>query len=147
MAETFSIRQMSQEFAVTPRAIRFYEDKGLLSPARDGMNRVYVKRDRGRLALIVRMKRLGLSLSEIREILDLYELKDDGESQGRVALLRFRERVASLEQQRVEIDRAIVELRQGCGAIELYLAETAEKRDRPDDRSLIGFGVPQSEST
>ena len=67
---TFTIRQLCVELKVTPRALRFYEDKGLVSPARDGMNRVYDYRDRARLQLILRGKRVGFSLSDIREILD-----------------------------------------------------------------------------
>ncbi len=78
---TYTIRQLCIEFKVTPRALRFYEDKGLLSPAREGLNRVYNYRDRARLTLILRGKRVGLSLSEIREILDLYKLGDDGAAQ------------------------------------------------------------------
>ena len=68
-ARTYTIRQLCLEFKCTPRALRFYEDKGLLTPARDGMNRVYSYRDRARLQLILRGKRVGLSLSEIGEIL------------------------------------------------------------------------------
>ena len=69
---TYTIRQLCTEFTVTPRALRFYEDKGLLSPAREGLNRVYNHRDRARLILILRGKRVGLSLAVIRDILDLY---------------------------------------------------------------------------
>src|SRR5580693_3730739 len=78
---TFTIRQLCVEFKVTPRALRFYEDKGLLAPAREGLNRVYNHRDRARLTLILRGKRVGLSLAEIREILELYKLGDDGAAQ------------------------------------------------------------------
>jgi len=75
---TFTIRNLCNEFKATPRALRFYEDKGLLSPAREGLNRVYSHKDRVRLQLILRGKRVGLSLSEIRELLDLYDENDDG---------------------------------------------------------------------
>ena len=74
---TFTIRQLCLEFKATPRALRFYEDKGLLSPARQGFNRVYSYKDRARLQLILRGKRVGLSLAEIREILDAYHKGDD----------------------------------------------------------------------
>jgi DNA-binding transcriptional MerR regulator len=75
---TYTIRQLCLEFKCTPRALRFYEDKGLLNPARDGMNRVYSYRDRARLQLILRGKRVGLSLAEIGEILDLYDADESG---------------------------------------------------------------------
>lgn len=127
LGRTYTIRQLCLEFKCTPRALRFYEDKGLISPARDGMNRVYSHKDRGRLQLILRGKRVGLSLSEIREILDLYELNDGGAMQNAKSLLKFRERIVALEAQRTDIDQAIEELRRGCDALERHLAET-----RPD---------------
>jgi DNA-binding transcriptional MerR regulator len=70
--KTYTISELAREFQVTPRALRFYEDKGLLSPTRDGLNRVYSVRDRARLKLILQGKSVGFSLSDIREILDLY---------------------------------------------------------------------------
>ena len=124
---TFTIRQLCVEFKCTPRALRFYEDKGLLSPARDGMNRVYSYKDRARLQLILRGKRVGLALAEIREILDLYELDDGGAMQNAKSLLKFRERIVALEAQRADIDQAIEELRRGCDALERHLDRT-----RPD---------------
>ena len=124
---TFTIRQLCQEFKCTPRALRFYEDKGLLSPARDGMNRVYSYKDRARLQLILRGKRVGLALSEIGEILDLYEVGDGGAQQAARSLRKFRERIVALESQKVDIDKAICELKLGCEAMEKVLADT-----RPD---------------
>jgi DNA-binding transcriptional MerR regulator len=126
-ARTYTIRQLCLEFKCTPRALRFYEDKGLLSPARDGLNRVYSYRDRGRLQLILRGKRVGLSLAEIGEILDLYEADDTGAAQAAKSLKKFRERVVALEQQKRDIDAAIEELKAGIQAMEKRLAET-----RPD---------------
>ena len=123
----YTIRQLCLEFKCTPRALRFYEDKGLLSPARDGMNRVYSHRDRARLQLILRGKRVGLALSEIREILDLYEVGDGGATQMAKSLAKFRERIKALEAQRVDIDKAIEELKMGVEFMESKLAET-----RPD---------------
>ncbi|HQP19822.1 MAG TPA: MerR family DNA-binding transcriptional regulator, partial [Phenylobacterium sp.] len=99
-ARTFTIRQLCQEFKCTPRALRFYEDKGLLTPARDGMNRVYSYKDRARLQLILRGKRVGLSLQEIGEILDLYEVGDNCAAQNARSLAKFRERIVALEVQR-----------------------------------------------
>ncbi|HXQ12572.1 MAG TPA: MerR family DNA-binding transcriptional regulator [Caulobacteraceae bacterium] len=119
---TYTIRQLCIEFKVTPRALRFYEDKGLLSPAREGLNRVYNYRDRARLTLILRGKRVGLSLSEIREILDLYKLGDDGAAQQAKMLRKFRERIVTLEAQREDIDHAIGELREACESLEKQLA-------------------------
>ncbi|RYF99061.1 MAG: MerR family DNA-binding transcriptional regulator, partial [Caulobacteraceae bacterium] len=78
---TYSIRQLCQEFDVTPRSLRFYEDKGLLFPAREGLNRVYSHRDRARLILILRGKLVGFSLNEIGEMLDLYDEDDTHASQ------------------------------------------------------------------
>lgn len=124
---TFTIRNLCVEFKVTPRALRFYEDKGLLYPAREGMNRVYNHRDRARLQLILRGKRVGLSLSEIREILDLYDENDGGAAQMAKSLKKFRERIAALEAQREDIDGAIEQLRGGCERMERQLSEI-----RPD---------------
>ena len=124
---TYTIRQLCLEFKCTPRALRFYEDKGLLNPARDGMNRVYSYRDRGRLQLILRGKRVGLSLSEIGEILDLYEADESGAAQAAKSLKKFRERIVALEQQKKDIDDAIAQLEAGVAAMEKRLTET-----RPD---------------
>ena len=126
-ARTFTIRQLCLEFKCTPRALRFYEDKGLLAPARDGMNRVYSYKDRGRLQLILNGKRVGLALAEIGEILDLYDLNDGGTAQNVKSLTKFRERIVALEAQRQDIDKAIDELRSGCDALEAQLSRT-----RPD---------------
>ena len=124
---TFTIRQLCLEFKCTPRALRFYEDKGLLAPARDGLNRVYSYKDRARLQLILRGKRVGLALAEIGEILDLYEVDDGGAQQAAKSLRKFRERIVALESQKVDIENAIQELKDGCLAMEKRLAET-----RPD---------------
>jgi len=124
---TFTIRQLCLEFKCTPRALRFYEDKGLLSPARDGMNRVYSYKDRARLQLILRGKRVGLALAEIGEILDLYEVGDGGAAQNAKSLAKFRERIVALEAQRRDIDGAIEELQRASAVLESHLAKT-----RPD---------------
>lgn len=124
---TFTIRQLCIEFKVTPRALRFYEDKGLLSPAREGLNRVYNHRDRARLVLILRGKRVGLSLAEIRDILELYKTDDTGAAQAAKSLRKFKERIIALEAQREDIEIHLSELRAGVKAMEARLAET-----RPD---------------
>ncbi|HEV7158270.1 MAG TPA: MerR family DNA-binding transcriptional regulator [Caulobacteraceae bacterium] len=119
---TFTIRQLCVEFSCTPRALRFYEDKGLLSPARQGLNRVYSYRDRARLQLILRGKRVGLALAEIREILELYDKHDGGATQNALALAKFRERIVALERQREDIDHSIDELKSACARLEEKLA-------------------------
>ncbi|MFN3497884.1 MAG: MerR family transcriptional regulator [Pannonibacter indicus] len=106
----FTIGDLAKEFGVTLRTLRFYEDRGLLNPKRDGLNRVYTRRDRARLKLVVMGKRVGFSLSEIRDMLDLYDLRDGQVTQLRVALSRFNEQIAVLETQRKDIDQAIEEL-------------------------------------
>ena len=124
---TWSIRQLCREFDVTPRALRFYEDRGLLAPARRGSTRIYSHRDRARLQLILRGKRVGFSLAEIGEMLALYDRQDGGAVQMAASLGKFRERVADLKRQRDDLDKAIAELEQGCGWIEERLSEM-----RPD---------------
>ncbi len=124
---SFTIRQLTREFNCTPRALRFYEDKGLLAPARNGMNRVYSYKDRARLQLILRGKRVGLALAEIREILELYGRQDGGVAQNAAALVKFRARIVALEQQREDIGGAIDTLREACERLEASLAEV-----RPD---------------
>jgi DNA-binding transcriptional MerR regulator len=121
---TYTIRQLCHEFGCTPRALRFYEDKGLLAPARDGLNRIYSHKDRGRLQLILRGKRVGLPLAEIREMLDLYELGDGGVQQAARSLGKFREQVAVLERQRGDLDKAIADLKDAIAILEQKLAET-----------------------
>lgn len=119
--KTYSITDLANEFKVTARAIRFYEDKGLLQPTRQGLTRIYNRRDRARLILILRGKRLGFSLSEIREMIDLYDLGDEQTEQLRVTLRRSRERLAALEAQRVDIEAALTHLRQSVSLLDEYL--------------------------
>jgi len=120
---TFTITQLAEEFGVTTRAIRFYEDKDLLHPLRQGQTRIYRPRDRARLQLIVRGKRVGFTLAEIREILDLYDLHDSGEAQYRHALVKFEERIDSLRQQKSEIDAQIDQLQDGLNRVEGLLRD------------------------
>lgn len=109
-AERFSISDLSSEYEVTPRALRFYEDEGLIAPERRGTARLYTQRDRVRLAWILRGRRVGFSLIEIRDLLDLYDLGDGRREQRAQTVARCRDKVASLERQRVDIDAAIAEL-------------------------------------
>jgi DNA-binding transcriptional MerR regulator len=124
---SFTIRQLCREFGATPRALRFYEDKGLLSPQRDGQNRIYSCRDRARLSLILRGKRVGFSLIEIGELLDLYDRDESHAAQMVTSLSKFRDQIATLRQQREDIDSAIEMLVDGCQWLEGRLAAV-----RPD---------------
>ena len=90
MQTSFSIGELAREFGVSLRTLRFYEDKGLISPQRQGLNRIYGRRERGRVRLILMGKRVGFSLDEIKEMLDLYDLKDGRTSQLRLALAPLR---------------------------------------------------------
>ncbi|HEX8962976.1 MAG TPA: MerR family DNA-binding transcriptional regulator [Rhodocyclaceae bacterium] len=111
MAEpTFTISELAREFNITPRAIRHYETHGLLSPQRAGQSRVYSKRDRTRLKLTLRGKRLGLSLVEIRELIDMYDTAPDESSQLVKLLDVLARRRAALEQQREDIEAVLSEL-------------------------------------
>ena len=116
--DQFSITDLSSEFGVTARALRFYEDEGLISPERQGTQRVYSRRDRARLAWILRGKRVGLSLADIRGLLDLYDQPGGREKQRRLAADACRQRIAALEQQRADIDAVIDELSQFISEIE-----------------------------
>ncbi len=116
--ECYSISDLSEEFGITPRALRFYEDEGLIAPERRGTARIYSKRDRARLAWILRGKRVGFSLSDIREMIDLYDVDDGRREQRRVTLARCRERIVALEHQRRDIDAAIDELNRFVATLE-----------------------------
>ena len=106
----FSISELAREFAITPRAIRFYEAEGLLAPRRDGQRRIYTPRDRTRLKLTLRGKRLGLTLSEIRELIDMYEPGRDERPQLERFLAVLESHRASLLQQRGDIEAQLAEI-------------------------------------
>ena len=108
--EQFSISELSQEFDVTTRAIRFYEDEGLLEPGRSGRRRVYSVRDRVRLKLILRGKRLGFSLSEIGDIITMYDSEPGEAGQLHYFINKISARRAALKQQRDDIDVTLNEL-------------------------------------
>jgi len=109
---TMTIREMCDEFDVTPRALRFYEAKELLFPIRDGQKRLFTRRDRARLKLILRGKRFGFSLEEIRQLLDLYDIGDQQQTQLRKTYDLAMGRLAEMEQQRAELDANIADLKE-----------------------------------
>ena len=106
----FSISELAREFDVTPRAIRFYEDQGLLAPKREGQRRIYSARDRTRLKLTLRGKRLGLTLSEIRDLIDMYEPGRDERPQLERFLAVLEAHKAGLLQQREDIEAQLSEI-------------------------------------
>lgn len=110
----YSIGEMCDDFGVTARALRFYEDEQLIAPERRGTTRLYTDRDRARLTWILRGKRVGFSLNDIRELLDLYDVGDQQHTQMLATLERCRERVAILERQKIDIDATIAELDEFC---------------------------------
>jgi DNA-binding transcriptional MerR regulator len=110
MSETYSISDLASEFGVTTRTIRFYEDQGLVSPRRVGATRVFSNRDRIRLKLALRGKRLGFSLAEIRELFELYDVSRDEKKQLQEFLVRLEKRRSLLEQQREDIEVMLNEI-------------------------------------
>lgn len=109
--DLMTIREMCEAFDVTPRTLRFYEAKELLSPIRDGQKRFYTRRERGRLKLILRGKRFGFALEEMRQLLNMYDRADQHGEQLKRTVAAARERLAQMERQRDELTEAIDELR------------------------------------
>jgi DNA-binding transcriptional MerR regulator len=112
MDSVITIRKMCDRFQVTARTLRFYEDKELITPIREGQKRLYTKREQARVKLILRGKRFGFSLEEIRELLDLYYLGDQQKTQIQRTFDLGKKRLAEMEAQRAELDDAIEELRE-----------------------------------
>jgi DNA-binding transcriptional MerR regulator len=126
-ARTFTITELAHEFDVTPRAIRFYEDMRLLEPARDGRNRVYTQRDRTRLKLTLRGKRLGLSLQEVKQLVDMYESPSDTAQQLQAFLGVLQAHRSLLEQQLEDIEVTLGEIAQHEARCQRLLAEGARR--------------------
>ena len=123
MQTTFTIGELAHEFGVTLRTLRFYEDKGLISPQRQGLARIYGRRERARLKLILLGKKVGFSLDAIKEMLEFYDLKDGRTTQLRLALARFGGQVEILRRQKDDIEQAIAELTRTMGVIQGMLDE------------------------
>jgi DNA-binding transcriptional MerR regulator len=137
LSRQYSIRELTKELGITARTLRHYEDEGLIAPTRNGQQRIYSTRDRARITLILRGRRVGFTLAEIGEILDLYDSEDGGAAQLAYARKKFASRIAALEQQRRDVEESLAELRLGLTAIETKLAD-----DKPrTSPRLTGFGV------
>lgn len=129
MNTVLTIRQMCDHFHVTARTLRFYEDKELVSPIREGQKRLYTKREVARVKLILRGKRFGFSLEEIRELLDLYYLGDQQKTQIKRTVELGRIRLDELEDRRSELDEAILELREQLTMGEEWLDSSEHKEN------------------
>ena len=125
MTQTLTIREMCDTFGVTPRTLRFYESKELLAPLREGQKRLFTRSDQARLKLILRGKRFGFSLEEVRKLLELYRMDDGQQTQLSRTLEVARGHLADMQAQRAELDEAIAELRDQMAWAENKLAEMA----------------------
>ena len=133
----FSITELADELGVTPRAIRFYEAKGLLEPQRAGATRVYSHRDRGRLQIILRGKRLGFSLALVQKYLDLYDADPTHKVQLQHLLAGARQRIAELEAQRQDLELTIEELRE-IEELTLDALQSPGRKNSPSKSSKKG---------
>ncbi len=128
MAKTYSISELARDFGITTRTIRFYEDQGLLSPRRNGLSRVFSARDRARLQLALRGKRLGFSLSEVRELFELYDVSQGEPRQMEVFLAKLERRRTILEQQRKDVEIMLSEINFFAGQCRRRLKEHVDGR-------------------
>jgi DNA-binding transcriptional MerR regulator len=143
MSRTYSIRELCKDLGVTARTLRHYEAEGLIAPERRGQARLYSARDRARITLILRGRRVGFALAEIGEILDLYDAGDGGNAQLALARAKFAERIALLERQKADIEESLADLKLGLTMIENKLVER-EPAQRPRVR-VTGYGVMPAE--
>ena len=136
MQDTYSISELGKEFGITTRAIRFYEDKQLLSPTRHGQRRVYTRADRTRLKLLLRGKRLGWPLEEIRTVLAMYDTGDEGELQQiEYTCRKVEQRREQLEQQRRDIEAALEDLDRIQQRCETYMGNLKSNRRIHNDNA------------
>ncbi len=129
MSKTYTISDLAREFDVTTRTLRHYEDQGLITPTRDGINRIFSHRDRVRLKLALRGKRLGFSLNEIRELFQLYDLAHDDRRQLEEFAVKLDRRRAQLEQQREDVEIMLNEINFFAGQCQRLLTES--EREKP----------------
>ena len=129
----YTVTELARDLGLTPRAVRFYEDKGLIAPGRAGTTRVYTQRDRARMILIQRGKRLGFSLAEIRQYLDLYDADITQRTQLRHLLAGVTARLDQLQQQREALEQSITELTDIRAQAERALAEQRAAETRAAD--------------
>ena len=129
-AKIFTIADLASEFGITARTLRYYEDQNLITPKREGQNRIYTARDRARIAWILRGRRMGFSLAEIAELLDLYYVEGGPVIQMRAALEKSRGRVEQLQQQRNDIDEMIIELEKFSENLEQRIARSGTDGER-----------------
>lgn len=139
---TYKIAELAADFNVTARTIRFYESHDLLSPVRQGQNRIYSRQDRSKLAWILRGKRVGFSLSDIKEMLDLYDAGDNRLKQRAVTLAKCRQRISDLQSQRADIDATIAELHTFCSTIENLVME----QDNSTSLGPWGAAAPKTDT-
>ncbi|MCA0042865.1 MerR family transcriptional regulator [Celeribacter litoreus] len=118
-----TIREMCDTFEVTPRTLRFYEAKELLNPQRQGQKRLFTRRDRARLTLILKGKRYGFALEEIRQVLNLYTEKDRGEEQMRATLKAYQDKLAEMQAEQAERARVMAELEDEIRFVDEQIAE------------------------
>lgn len=123
--DRYSITDLAEQFQVTSRTIRFYEDKGLISPSRDGLTRIYSRSDRARLKLILRGRRLGFSLQDIKKMIDLYDPTAESTEQLNFTLIKCKDQLDKLMDQRKDINEAIAELEDSISDLEDYLKDGA----------------------
>ena len=127
----WTVTRLAEELGITPRTVRFYEDKGLIAPERAGTTRVYTGRDRARMILILRGKRLGFSLRDIRDFLDLYDHDPAHAEQKRALLSAVRRRIADLEEQSAALALSLDELRE----IETHTEQALAGSERPQENA------------
>ena len=126
-AATFAISDLAREFGITPRTIRFWEDQGILAPEREGSKRVFTRRDRARLKMALRGKRLGLSLAEIKDLIGMYSSTEDETPQLLECLRIMSSRREALEQQREDIEAMLAEI----GQFETLCRQELTRRNTP----------------
>ena len=142
MQKLYTVTELAEQLGTTPRALRFYEDKGLVTPQRAGTTRIYTHRDRGRLALILRGKRLGFSLREIGEWLDIYDTDPAQTKQMQVLVDKVHARITALESQREDLDATLDELKEIEKAARHHLEITTGSSGSED---APGGSSPQAE--